>query len=167
MSWHWPWVVGALLMVSGVLLLADRRTWQGLNRIWRIEHFVYRHHRLFGGAIVTGALVYLFLLTLQRAHLFGIVLEHSAAGLRLIRLIELAAWFAAVFALVVGLFVLVRPSLLKGVETVANRWIEPLPRRPRHPARRHPSPRAQRRLRGLGAALLLAGAACLMWAAAF
>lgn len=162
---NWPLAAGGvLLMAGGTLLLADRRTWQGLNRIWRIERFVYRHHRLFGGAIVAGALAHLFLLVLQRNHLFGIVLEHSTAGLRLIRLIELTEWGAAVFALVVGLFVLVRPSLLKGFEAAANRWIEPLPRRmSRHPAH-HPSPRAQRWLRGLGAALLLAGAACLVWA---
>ncbi len=138
------WIVGALGVAAGVgLLLVPTRTLRERTRIRRwlleidllalldrrqtIEPPLYRYHRRFGAAVILGAVAWLAtlwglgdqpLLTAQLA---------DTLGRRWLRAVILSSWALAVFALGIGVFVLIRPSLLKGLETVANRWFEPFP----------------------------------------
>lgn len=94
-----------------------------LERPRRVERFIYRHHRLFGSAIVAGALALLALLDARQSRLFGTVLLGGSGG----RAAMLLVWALAVAVLFIGIFVLVRPSALKGIEALANRWIQLFP----------------------------------------
>jgi len=100
---------------------------QWLDRSISIEHWFYQRHRPLGMLIAFGAcyiLVYFGLLfdkpiTLQRlagympAWQLDILLDALA----------LASLTGAAVALFVGLFLWLRPSLLRGIEESANQWI--------------------------------------------
>ncbi len=98
-----------------------------LDQSISIEHWFYRHHRSFGVSAILGAayiLCYFGLLfdkqfTLQRLsiHLPPQFLEGMLDAL------VLFCMTGAVVALLVGLFLLLRPSMLRGIEEDANRWI--------------------------------------------
>jgi hypothetical protein len=100
---------------------------QWLDRSVRIEHWFYQHHRAAGVVIVLGAsyiLIYFGFLfdkayTLQRwsgkipAKLLDGLLDAMVLGLLV----------GGAVALMVGLFLWLRPSLLRGMEEVANQWV--------------------------------------------
>lgn len=115
-----------------------------LERPRRVERFIYRHHRLFGSAIAAGAMALLALLGAGQSRLFGTVLPGGSGG----RVAMLLVWALAVAVLVIGIIVLVRPSALKGVEALANRWIELFPV-------------TMRTSRQIGVLLLVVGIVCL------
>lgn len=90
------------------------------------ERFVYRHHRPIGLAIIIGSLYVLFVLVSEYdrvkiiAKLFDSAyptMDWLAPGL------AIALGVCTLFALVIGGFLLVRPSLLKGFEAWANQWV--------------------------------------------
>lgn len=127
-------VSGAILGLVGIgFLVAARRPdaentpadWllirnlrEVLRRPRAIERFVYRHHRLFGSLVTTcGLTLLLFLGTYHHRSAW-----HVLPGAQLMLI---AAWALLVFALIVGIYLLFRPSALKGFESVANRWVEP------------------------------------------
>lgn len=100
---------------------------QMLDRSISIEHWFYRRHRLMGILIILGAcyiLVY-----------FGLLFDKSIALQRLsvyapswlldvlLDAMALASLTGAAAALFVGLFLCLRPSLLRGIEESANLWI--------------------------------------------
>jgi hypothetical protein len=138
-------LIGALLgVVLALLLIFKPRFLERLNRVanrwvstrhinqWldrsiRIEHWFYQHHRAAGVVIVLGAsyiLIYFGFLfdkayTLQRwsGKLPAKLLDGLLDALVLGSLVGGAA------ALMVGLFLWLRPSLLRGIEEVANQWV--------------------------------------------
>jgi hypothetical protein len=126
--------VGAVLLLAPEVLRADGR-WRRwlleidltapLDRRRTVERPLYRHHRAFGAAVIAGALVSLATLWELRNDplMTGVFPEILGAwgGWAMI----LAAWMLTAFALGIGVFVLIRPSALKKMETAANRWIEP------------------------------------------
>ncbi len=154
---------GAAAVVAGIcFLLASRqpdkldteggrllnsRLQEVLERQRFVERFIYRHHRLFGSAIVAGALVLLALLGAGQAR-FGTAWLGRSGGRDAVFLV----WALAVAALVIGIIVLVRPSALKGVETLANRWIQLFPA-------------IELTSRQIGALFLVLGIVCLVTAA--
>lgn len=154
-------IAGAALVIAGLRLslpfartgrpdtLRDfplrRKLGEVCSRPWRVERFIYRHHRPFGGAIIAGALTLLYLLYAGHIQLAGIPAERLGMGLRTANLVS---WAMAVAVLLIGFAMLIRPSLLKGIEALSNRWIQ-IPR---------PGARASRRI---GILLILAGFACL------
>ena len=145
---------GLSLAVAGFALVAAdtapyRRLQDLLERPWRVERMVYRHHRLVGSAIILGALVLLGVLGIKHTHLSGAGLLKGSGA----RAAEFLVWVTALMALVVGLVVWVRPSALKRVEALANRSIQLSPAK---------KIRAQR---PIGVLLLLAGITCLAVAA--
>jgi hypothetical protein len=92
------------------------------------ERFVYRHHRPVGLLVLVGAVYVLYALVSEYdrhkivAAFFGGAqppppTEWLVPGLALV----LGA--CALFALIVSAFLLIRPSLLKGFEAWANKWI--------------------------------------------
>ncbi|NJD34443.1 MAG: hypothetical protein FIA96_06355 [Betaproteobacteria bacterium] len=125
--------------------LLNGRLQEVLERPRRVERFIYRHHRLFGVAIVAGALMLLAVLGAGKPLLFWVVLPGGPS----VRAAMVVLWVLAVAVLVIGIIVLVRPSALKGVETLANRWIQLFPATVLTP-------------RQIGALLLVGGIACLL-----
>jgi len=98
-----------------------------LDRSFSIEHWLYQRHRAAGIVIVAGAtyiLVY-FGMLFDKAS----ALQHLAGRLppqlldSLLDALVLCALFGGVVALIVGLFMWLRPSMLRGVEEQANRWV--------------------------------------------
>jgi hypothetical protein len=104
-----------------------RRLNQFLDRSISIEHWFYRHHRAFGVAVILGALyitVYfgiLFDKAYALQHLNWKVPPKLMGGL--LDALVLSSLTGAVTAFMVGLFLWLRPSLLKGIEGEANQWI--------------------------------------------
>ena len=98
-----------------------------LDRRRSIERPLYRHHSAFGAVVIVGAVASLATLWGMRDHplvtggLPGILGAWGASA------VMLTSWALAVFALGIGVFLLIRPSAIKGFETAANRWIESSP----------------------------------------
>jgi hypothetical protein len=100
---------------------------QLLNRSIGIEQWFYQHHRLLGILITFGAcyiIVYFGLLfdkptTLQSLTGYAPNWQRDI----LLDALVLASLTGAVVALFVGLFLWLRPSLLRGIEASANQWI--------------------------------------------
>lgn len=114
-------------------------------RPWKVERFIYRHHRLFGSAISLGALTLMGLLYSRHSRLLSLQSKPFGAG---VQAAEWAMVIAAIAALLIGIAMFIRPSVLKGVEAVSNRWIElPMP--------------GLRTMHPLGLLLTLLGLACL------
>jgi hypothetical protein len=127
-------VAGAGLLFMPERVFSEQSRWRQwllehdlstqLNRYQRIEKPLYRHHRLFGAALTVGALTLLYLLTKLQSYLFATSVWSQIQG---VRLAMIFAWALATLALIIGILFLVRPSALKGVETLSNRWIGPPP----------------------------------------
>jgi hypothetical protein len=85
------------------------------------ESFFYRHHRWTGGLILAGALFFFFNLA------FRFSPEAAAAVLPGVDWVWAGLlWFLILGNLVgaiIGLVILLRPSALKPLEAVANRWV--------------------------------------------
>lgn len=86
-----------------------------LDRRWHLEHLVYRHHRLAGSAIVAASAFFLW----QVAAL-GFRVDWPGSSL------WTSLWWLLIAGnilnLAIGLVVAIRPSHLKPLESVANRW---------------------------------------------
>lgn len=107
--------------------ISTRHLNQFLDRSFSIEYWCYRHHRPLGVAVMSGAGYILFY--------FGLLFDKDATMRHLSRYVPgrlLEGWLdalvlcsltGAVVALAVGLFLLLRPSMLRGVEVHANRWV--------------------------------------------
>ena len=106
--------------------ISTRRVNQLLDRSIDIEHRFYQYHCPLGILVILGAgylLVYFGLLfdkpaALQR--LAGYVPDRLLDGL--LDAMVLASLIGAVVALFGGLFLWLRPSLLRGIEESANEW---------------------------------------------
>jgi uncharacterized membrane protein len=100
---------------------ADKVTAQ-LDRPRWIERYFYRHHRLAGALLSIGAIFVLYALV------FNHELRRVSAALPSV---SLFLWDAlvgmllvgSVLAALIGVIVLVRPSLLREIEKSSNRWI--------------------------------------------
>lgn len=98
-----------------------------LDRIISLEQWFYQYHRPLGILVILGAgymLVYFGLLfdkatALQR--LTGYVPSRLLDGL--LDALVLTSLIGAVVALLVGLFLWLRPSMLRGIEEETNQWI--------------------------------------------
>ena len=138
-------LLGALLgILLGLLLIVKPRIVERLNRLanrwvstrhinrWldrsiSIEHWFYYRHRAIGVIIVAGAtyiLVYFGMLfdkayALQR--LGGKLPAQLLDGL--VDALVLASLVGGAVALIVGLFLWLRPSLLRGMEEEVNVWV--------------------------------------------
>ena len=95
-----------------------------LNHYQRIEKPLYRHRRMVGAALTVGALTLMTLLGKLQGYLFATTAWNQILG---VRLAMLFSWALAILTLIIGIFFLIRPSTLKGVEALSNRWIGPPP----------------------------------------
>ena len=129
-------VVGGLLLAKPQALFAlnerlsrwvdTREAFNLLDQPRHLERFFYRHHRALGIAVVLGASYVLgrWAFAWERGDMLALLGPHWArqgmdwipAALEFV----LVGLHVAIF--VVGLLIVFRPSLLKGVEKAANRW---------------------------------------------
>ena len=97
-----------------------------LDRIFRVERFVYRHHKPLGLLVVGGALyvLYVFLFNFDQKATISVLSNSMSPSLAawLLEAMVVALVAGSVFAAIVGAFLLLRPSLMRGFETSANRW---------------------------------------------
>jgi hypothetical protein len=98
-----------------------------LDRSFSIEHWFYQHHRATGIVILAGAtyiLVY-FGMLFDKAHalqrLGGKLPPQLLDGLLDALVLFALVW--GVVALMVGMFMWLRPSMLRGFEEQSNRWV--------------------------------------------
>ena len=107
--------------------VSARHIGQAMDRSVSIEHWFYQHHRAVGIVAVTGAIYMLVY--------FGMLFD-KASMLRhwsnkippklldgLLDALVLSALVGAAVALLVGLFLWLRPSQLRGIEAGANKWV--------------------------------------------
>lgn len=150
-----------LALVGGGLLLrpprasdhgSDPPPLQWLDRQWRIERGIYRHHRLAGLLVIAAALLFFF-----KTWPVGLLAAPQMPEGWL-----LGWWVLAIgnlFNLLVGILLLLRPSRLRPLEAASNRWIAVKPAAIAAWLLRHP------RLRG--ALILLISLICATGFAAF
>ena len=137
--------IGLLLLIVGTILLLVPSILQPLvpfmnrwietdslfNRLdepVRLERLFYRHHRIMGLLIVAGAAYCLYSLWLWVDLLTLFSGSHSGSELGWSNILVDAAIMVLtlgnILSLIVGVIVILRPSLLKGLESRANTWIE-------------------------------------------
>ncbi len=97
------------------------------DRIVSIERGFYRNHKLMGGLIVAGAIYILlfFSVSLSNAHLISSGQDSLPVSLLEVLLMTARILFLSlgVLILLLGAVVIWRPSLLRDIETKANRWV--------------------------------------------
>jgi hypothetical protein len=109
--------------------VATREVSSLLERVVKVDRWFYRHHHASGMSLLAGAafLIYFFIARFDRVRIiiglsrvfdiplvFSMVLLDSAV---------LSILLGAAFALIISLFMLMRPSMLRGFEQGANQWI--------------------------------------------
>lgn len=140
-----------------------------LDRRKSIERVLYRHHYAFGAAVIVGAVAWLVTLWGLRDKPLVMGMLPGILGSWGVGAVILTSWGLAVFALGIGVFLLFRPSALRGVEAAANRWIEPFPsagKRGGPAGEEFITPLVLRAPRLTALLLLAAGIACLLSLAA-
>ena len=99
-----------------------------LDRSIGIERWVYRHHRVVGLLVIVGAgyILAYFGWRFDKAVALKSLSAYVPHKLLLVGLPEalvLIALVGASMSLIVGVVMCLRPSLLRGVEQVANKWV--------------------------------------------
>jgi hypothetical protein len=132
-------IVGALLLLNPHRLrviskilnrwVSTRHLNQALDRTVEFDRWFYRYRRASGGLILlaSGYILYSFTIGLNRASvIIGLARRFNmptALVGGLLDALVLSALLGALFAAFVSLFLLLRPSLLRDFEQVANRWV--------------------------------------------
>lgn len=97
-----------------------------LDRSWRVEPWLYHHHRVLGGSIAAGAAIVLglWLRAYDRAQVLSALAPRlHAQGLDwIVDGLEWAVVLIHAAALLLGVVILARPSVIKKLEAQANRW---------------------------------------------
>jgi len=122
-----PAILGRLRS-AGDRRVSMRRATRALDIPHNIDRWFYRHHRLYGAFVVTLSVVLLAFLTFgttPQVWLHSLPVADRGIGGILVDTARLVLWALGLFALVIGVVVLVRPSALKRFETWANRWVTP------------------------------------------
>lgn len=109
--------------------VSTRQVERKLERMVKLDRWFYRHHHASGLLTLVGALWIIgFFTTAFDKRRYLSALSRNAAippalmdGL--LDTLVLGSLTGAVFALIIGLFLLLRPSLLRGFEQGANQWI--------------------------------------------
>jgi len=105
-----------------------RRFLEKLNRAWYLEASFYRHHRLLGGSMMAGAayVLWSWLQAYDRMQVLSLAPQLRAQALDwIVAGLESTVVAIHFLALLLGLVIWARPSLIKGLEARANHWYGP------------------------------------------
>ncbi len=105
-----------------------RRATGALDRPRNIDRWFYRHHRAYGTVVGVLALFLLYFLAfgeLGQGWRSLFPREYRQLAPILGELARIVLWFSAVLALIIATVVFARPSALKAIEGLANRWLTP------------------------------------------
>lgn len=130
-------LIGIIFIVKpGVLVQSSRKLnrwistsgfFDALDRPRQVERIVYRYHRWFGFIILVAAgyCLYIFLMNMDMQRMIRILPVVGNPGFSewLYEMLYYILISANTLALVAGLIMLIRPSLLKNLEAISNRWI--------------------------------------------
>ncbi len=132
-------VVGALLVLRPQSLqrvserlnrwVSTRHVEQPLERSISLDPWFYRYRRTSGALILLGAIyiIYFLVVSMDRGLTVNALANSfklpSALIAALVDATVLSALLGALFAAFVSLFLLIRPSLLRGFEQGANQWV--------------------------------------------
>lgn len=132
-------VVGALLLLYPQSLhrtsqnlsrwISTRHLNQPLERSVDVDPWFYRYRRVSGTLILFGAcyIFYYFTVGMDKASTVSALVEnfklHPQLAGGLLDALVVSALLGTLLAVFVGLFLLLRPSLLRNFEQAANRWI--------------------------------------------
>ena len=109
--------------------VATRRVTTLLETVVKADRWFYRHHQASGALLLGGSifLLYFFSASFDKFHIltglsrvYGLPL---IAAEILLDSAVLSILMGAVFALIISLFMLLRPSMLRGFEQGANQWV--------------------------------------------
>ena len=131
-----------------------------------IDPYFYRHHRVYGAAVVILAVALLSFLAFGRPEIAWRSLfdpGNRVVGEIVVDTARVVLWILGLFALAIGAVVFARPSALKSLETWANRWLST--RRALHGVEREfrgPEQWARRHARGWGLAIAIVSGLCLV-----
>lgn len=131
--------VGVLLLLrpqslqrAGQLLnrwISTRHLDHSLERSFNIDPWFYRYRRAGGGLILLGAtyVLFFFTMSMDRVHTVDVLaayFKQPAVLLGgLLDALVLSSILGASCAALVGLFLILRPSMLRDFEQVANQWV--------------------------------------------
>ncbi len=120
---------GSMVRAGNVLnrWVSSERWLSPLEDPWRIERYFYRKHVFVGAVIVIAALYTLLMLLINFE---GVGVASKSLGVHediimtwLVESVVMFVILGSLCTLIVGIIVIVRPSLLKGFESWMNRWI--------------------------------------------
>lgn len=99
-----------------------------MDRSIRIERWCYRHHRPLGLLLTLGGAYILVYFGLRfdkttALHSFSSLVQNKLLMDALLQALVLLELIGGVFALLVGLVIWLRPSLLRGMEKESNQWL--------------------------------------------
>lgn len=127
MLWRPQWLARISKVANG--WVSTRQMARPVSQPINIDHWFYRHANLSGGLLIVGAVYILYIFTVQVTR---IGLLASLAKLNLVQLVMLepvtdALVFVfiggAILAFFVGLFLIIRPSMLRDWEQGANQQL--------------------------------------------
>lgn len=89
------------------------------------ERFLYRHHVIFGMFLITAAayIFYSFMFSFNPEKFSISIFTSTSANQWLIQSLVFINLLLSFLIFLIGIIVTIRPSVLKGFETVMNRWI--------------------------------------------
>ena len=107
--------------------ISTKHIHQFLDRSTSIEYWFYQHHRAMGVLVAVGA-AYIFIyfgILFDKVHTLQSLSRFAAPRLLswLLDALVLVSLIGSTVAFIVGLFLWLRPSLLRGIEENANRWV--------------------------------------------
>ena len=100
-----------------------------LDQVVKVDRWFYRHHQASGLSLLAGAVLLIYFFT---ARFDKVTLLAGLSGKFpipdvfveiLLDSVVLSIMLGAAAALIIGLFLLIRPSMLRGFEQDANQWI--------------------------------------------
>jgi len=100
-----------------------------LEQAIKVDRWFYRHHRISGGALLAGAifLVYFVIALLNKGSVVsGLSKAYAISPVIseiLLDTVALSMLLGAAFTAIISLFLLSRPSMLRGFEQGANQWL--------------------------------------------